>query len=230
METISPQQLQLAVDDAAAKSSASAQDIDMADASEKPSFGPLSGAQLKSGKIEMRRIPIPPHRMTPLQKNWIKIYTPLTENLQLQVRMNLKSKCVEVRTCEDTQDAGALQKAADFVKAFALGFEIADALALLRMDDLYLETFEVKDVKTLHGDHMSRAIGRIVGKDGKTKYTIENSSRTRVVVADSKVHILGTFQNIKVARDAIVRLILGSTPGKVYSQLRIVSARQKERF
>jgi hypothetical protein len=32
-------------------------------------------------------------------------------------------------------------------RARAAGFEVADAVALLRLDDLYVECFEVKDVK-----------------------------------------------------------------------------------
>jgi RNA-binding protein PNO1 len=131
-------------------------------------------------RVEQRKVPIPPHRMTPLKTYWPKIYPPLVEHLKLQVRMNIKSRTVELRNskyglytinfygvqslmvfCRLTNDPSALQRGADFVKAFALSFDVDDAIALLRLDDLYINSFEIKDVKTLSGDHLSRAIGRI---------------------------------------------------------------------
>jgi RNA-binding protein PNO1 len=163
--------------------------------------------------------------MTPLKTAWMQLYAPITEHLKLDMRMNLKTKKVEIKTTPQTPSADVLQKAADFVHAFLLGFEVRDAIALLRMDDLYIECFEVKDVKTLRGEHLSRCIGRLAGKSGKTKFTIENATRTRIVLADTRIHILGSFAAIRAARDAVCSLILGSPPGKVYSKLRSVCAR-----
>ena len=98
--------------------------------------------------------------------------------------MNLKLRKVELKTTDKTDDESALQKSADFIQAFVLGFEVQDAVALLRLDDLYLECFEVKDVKqTLRGEHMSRGIGRLAGRaakpniPSKTPRELESSSR-----------------------------------------------------
>ncbi|XP_029376285.1 RNA-binding protein PNO1 [Echeneis naucrates] len=204
-------------------------DADGPAAVKRPQFPPISGDKLR-GPDQMRKIPVPAHRYTPLKDNWMKIFTPIVENLQLQVRFNLKTRNVEIKTCKETQDIGSLTKAADFVKAFVLGFQVEDALALVRLDELFLESFDVTDVKPLKGDHLSRAIGRIAGKGGKTKFTIENVTKTRIVLADTKVHILGSFQNIKMARTAICNLILGSPPSKVYGNIRVVASRTAERF
>nr|QBH72712.1 hypothetical protein [Nicoletia phytophila] len=191
---------------------------------------PAKKVKRSSEFVEMRKVPVPAHRYTPLKENWMKIFEPIVEHLHLQVRFNLKTRNVEIRTSKNTEDISNLQKAADFVRAFVCGFEVEDALALLRLDDLFIESFEVQDVKNLKGDHLSRAIGRLAGKSGRTKYTIENVTKTRIVLADSKIHILGSYQNIAVARRAVCNLILGSPPSKVYGKLRNVAARLSERM
>ncbi|KAL8338267.1 hypothetical protein RB601_006491 [Gaeumannomyces tritici] len=168
------------------------------DEESRPRFAPARDTE-PAARRETRKVPVPPHRMTPLKANWPQIYEPLVKHLKLQVRMNIKSKTVEMRSSQSTTEAGALQKG-------------------------------VKDVKSLTGDHLARGVGRIAGKDGKTKFAIENASRTRIVLADSKIHILGSFKNVRMAQESIVDLILGKPPSKVYGNLRAISARMKERF
>ena len=181
-------------------------------------------------KAEFRRVPVPNHRMSPLKTNWETILKTLVKHMKLLVRMNTKRRCVELKTGKDAEDVGAVQKGADFLKAFMLGFELQDAVAILRLEDLFIDSFEIKDVKTLTGDHVSRCIGRICGEKGKTKNAIENATRTRIVVAETRIHILGSFSNNQYARDSICNLIMGSPPGKVYSKLRNISRRINDKY
>jgi len=196
----------------------------------RPLFPPIAPEALDDPEDNFRKVPVPSNRYTPLKQNWEKIYTPIVEHLKLQVRFNLKTRNVEIKSCEETKSIGSVQKAADFVRAFILGFDVADALALVRLDDLFLESFKVTDVKELKGDHLSRAIGRIAGSHGKTKFTIENVCKVRIVLADSQVHLLGSYQNIRSARHSICSLIMGSPPSKVYGNMRAFASKSASRF
>lgn len=178
--------------------------------------------------LQSRSIRVPLNRYTSLKKDWEKIYTPIVENMNLQIRMNTKKRMVEIRTSPYTSEDNSLQKSYDFLHAYMMGFDVNEAIALLKLDDLYVESFDVTDVKRLQGDNLSRAIGRIAGTNGSTKYTIENATKVRLVIADTKIHILGTFENIQFARNAVCDLILGSPPGQVYNKLRIINSKMKE--
>lgn len=189
---------------------------------------------------ETRSIKIPHHRFPPLKKVWMDVYTPIVEQCKLEIRMNLRTRCVDLRTSPTTVSATGegsanpkvvLQKAEDFVKAVIAGFDVKDAVALLRLEDVFIEGFEIKDVRAnLEGDNLSRCIGRISGSHGKTKYTIENVTRTRIVLADTKIWIMGTTQNTQVARNAICDLIRGSPAAKVYTRIRAVMNRVNDTF
>lgn len=177
---------------------------------------------------EYRKILVPSNRLKALKENWPTIVKAIIEHMKLEIRMNIKSKCIELRTSEKTINTSAMQKSEDFLKAYMCGFDISDAIALLRLEDLYFETFDIKDVKALKGDHLSRCIGRICGEKGKTKNAIENSTRTRIVIEGQKVSLLGAHINVGMARNALCSLILGAQPGKVYSQLKIMGRKLNE--
>ena len=168
-------------------------DVDSEKSSDKkPNFAEITEGAEKAAekaqnvgvKWELRKIHVPRHRYAPLKAQWLKLVKPIVEQLKLQIRFNLKARSIELRATPEAKEAGALQKANDFLHAFVVGFSVEDALALIRLDDLYVESFEVEDVKPLKGEHLVRAIGRVAGHNGKTKYTIENATRTRIVLAE----------------------------------------------
>jgi len=90
----------------------------------KPDFAALTAAELAGGKVMFRRVPVPAHRFTPLKEKWMDLYQPIVKHMKLQIRMNLKTRSVELRTSEHTEEVSALQKSHDFIRAFLMGFDV----------------------------------------------------------------------------------------------------------
>ncbi|GCA63699.1 hypothetical protein KIPB_011413, partial [Kipferlia bialata] len=100
----------------------------------------------------------------------------------------------------------------------------------MALDDLQVDSFKVMDVKRLKGANLSRAVGRIAGRGGKVKFAIENATHTRIILADSTIHVLGAYQNVRVAKDALCDLIRGSPASTVYTRLSQTASRVNARF
>ncbi|CAN0410725.1 unnamed protein product, partial [Laminaria digitata] len=98
-------------------------------ATARPDFPALTAREMGGGTDDFRRIRCPPHRLTPLRNTWENIVTPTVEHMKLQIRQGLcmfnrKTRNVELKSSKHTEDASALQKTADFIQAFMLGFEV----------------------------------------------------------------------------------------------------------
>ena len=53
----------------------------------RPAFPPIKREKLEDG-TEVRKVPVPSHRYTPLKENWMKIFEPIVDHLKLQVLEN----------------------------------------------------------------------------------------------------------------------------------------------
>ena len=57
-----------------------------------PLFPALTASEALGGKVEWRKVAVPAHRLTPLKESWMDLYTPVTEHMKVDMRMNLKTR------------------------------------------------------------------------------------------------------------------------------------------
>jgi len=109
-------------------------------------------------------------------------------------------------------------KARDFVHAVGRGFNPQVAFALLD-EEMYLEIINMKLIVGTNPNKLVRFRGRIIGKEGRTRKIIEETTGTRISVFGNTVGIIGPYERLKVARDAIHMILQGSKHGTVYAFL-----------
>ena len=115
----------------------------------------------------------------------------------------------------EVDDSLKLMQAVTVVKAFGRGFDVDDALNLL--DDSYmLEMVEIKDFSGKSENRMEALRGRVIGAGGKTKKNIEEITETKLAVYGKTVGIIGKWDCIEKAKEAVGMLLSGSSHNSVY--------------
>jgi len=82
--------------------------------------------------------------------------------------------------------------------------------------------FDFVDLRAVFGRSESdirRVKSRIIGMNGKTRRTIEELTEADVVVYGHTVGLIGTFEQVDAARNAVQMLVEGSQHHSVYAFL-----------
>jgi len=108
-------------------------------------------------------------------------------------------------------------QAKNVIKAFGRGFDLDDCFYLLE-DEYGLEIINLSEF-TKSKERLKVLKGRIIGTGGKTKKYIEKYADVKTSIFGKTVGIIGKWDKISIAREAIMKLIQGCTHQTLYRWL-----------
>lgn len=133
----------------------------------------------------------------------------------IEKTLNVKITLVD-NSAEIEGDGLELYRAKNIVKAIARGFSSEHAFRLFDEE----QVLEIIDLKG-HTDKKNKVIkARLIGTGGKTRKAIEFFSKSSVCIYGNTICLIGNFEQLGVAREAVRRIVNGSKHNKVYSYLR----------
>jgi ribosomal RNA assembly protein len=143
-----------------------------------------------------------------------RVKTQLSQSTNTEILIDSETGQVKVRG-ENLED---VMTAANIIKAINLGFSPEKAFALLD-PDYNLHIIDIYEYIRRSESHLKRILGRIIGEKGKARRVIEEAAGVYISIYRHYVSIIGTFDNILVAKEAIKMLIEGAPHKSVYSYL-----------
>ncbi|KAF9607507.1 hypothetical protein IFM89_036847 [Coptis chinensis] len=112
-----------------------------------------------------------------------------------------------MRTQPDTLDKSDLRRCASFIKVIILGFSIAAARALLSRDNVYINSTSITGICVQQKSSKEENIQLMYKNIGKTKFAIEQCTKTSIFADKTNIYIMGSSSCIKNAKYYLRHLI-----------------------
>ena len=142
----------------------------------------------------------------------------IEEALGVKLRVDSRSGDVEIALRDEKGDVSKLYQALNVVRAIGRGFSPERAFRLFD-EDMLLDVIDLREYVGKSENALRRVKGRIIGRDGKTRRLIEELTGVYVSVYGHTVSLIGGFDQLLVAREAVTKLIKGSQHKTVYNYL-----------
>ncbi len=143
----------------------------------------------------------------------------IEEKLFVDLKIDSPSGAVEIGVKPDAPDPSGALQAKDIVLAIGRGFSPERAFRLFSEDNI-LDIIDLHDFFGKNEAEIRRVDGRIIGREGKTRKILEELTGTAISVSGHTVSIIGGYEAVTMAKDALEKLIKGQQHGTVYKFLR----------
>ncbi len=163
-------------------------------------------------------VKIPLERIKVLTSNEKQVIKELESRTLTKVSIDEVNSYATIEPSTPNTPVANVIKAREFINAVSVGFPPEKAWRLLSDDQILL----IIDLRTVIGDsqnHLTRIKGRVIGEGGKVKKNIEEITGTYVSIYEDYISIIGDYENVNIARNAIEMLIQGSQHSTVYKYL-----------
>ena len=127
---------------------------------------------------------------------------------------------------EQGGDPSSLFKARDVITAVARGFSPEKALKLAG-DEYVLMVVDLTDYVGRNPNHLKRVKARIIGSEGRARRIVEENCHVDISVYGDTVSIIGRFEDVKAAEEAIISFVKGAPHGAVYKMVYDYARRRK---
>jgi len=143
----------------------------------------------------------------------------IEQKLFVDLEIDSDTGSVYIGVKSDSPDPSSALRAKDLVLAIGRGFSPSRAFSLFN-DDYSFDIVDLHDYFGKNEAEIRRVDGRIIGREGRARRNLEELTGTLISVSGHTVSVIGTFESVSMAKDALEKLIEGRQHGTVYKFLR----------
>lgn len=141
---------------------------------------------------------------------------------QLKIKIKIDGKRVTIKGSPLDE-----YESANILEAINFGFSVRKALEL-KSGEFVFRTLHIRSFT--RRKNLSDVKSRIIGRQGKTKKTIEKLSDCQIIIKENEIGVIGDVESIDFIITALINLIRGAKQANIYKYLEKINKIKKEEY
>lgn len=168
-----------------------------------------------SGRIAVV-VPVDSNRIGVIIGSKQNIKKILEQKLGVKIKVNVERG--EIIIVSYRNNINNVLRAKMVITAVSYGFSPSNALVLIENPEYILEVVNIDEYARSKKD-ISRIKSRLIGRGGKIRMKFEDDLNVKISIYDKYVSIIGKYDDVMIAKEAIISICRGSKVGRIMKKI-----------